>query len=148
MRRGAVDPALLLAWLRVGVGLVFVVVGTSHFFNHSREVSDFRRWGVPFTPGSVYVIGAIELGFGLLLLTALATRSAALVLTGDMIGALATAGRIDGGSQLVIPPLLAIALLTLARFGGGRWPLSDRIATTADRRFLHLAHRLLRSPRR
>ena len=91
MRRGAVDPALLLAWLRVGVGLVFVVVGTSHFFNHSREVSDFRRWGVPFTPGSVYVIGAIELGFGVLLLTALATRSAAIVLTGDMVGALATA---------------------------------------------------------
>ena len=144
VKRAATDTALLLALLRVGVALVFLVVGTSHFFNHSREVADFRRWGVPLTPNSVYLIGAIELGFGLLLLTALATRPAALVLTGDMIGALATAGRVDGGSQLVIPPLLALALLTLARFGGGRWPLSARIANATDRRFLLLAHRMLR----
>ena len=144
MKRAAIEAALLLALLRVGVALVFLVVGASHFFNHSREVSDFRRWGVPLTPNSVYVIGAIELSFGLLLLTALATRPAALVLTGDMIGALATAGRVDGGSQLIIPPLLALALLTLARFGSRRWPLSDRITNTTDSQFLLLAHRLLR----
>jgi uncharacterized membrane protein YphA (DoxX/SURF4 family) len=65
LKRAAIETAFLLALLRVGVALVFLVVGAARFFNHSRELSEFRGWGVPLIPNSVYLIGAIELSFGL-----------------------------------------------------------------------------------
>ena len=44
-----------------------------------------------------------------------------------MLGAVATAGRIDGGPHLVVPPVLALLCLVLVARGGGRWQLLDRI---------------------
>ena len=45
----------------------------------------------------------------------------------DMLGAVATAGRVDGGPHLVVPPVLALLCLVLVARGGGRWQLLDRL---------------------
>jgi putative oxidoreductase len=117
----------LLALLRIGVGAGFVVAGIGKFIQRAHEVDLFRHWGIPAPGTSVAVIGGVEIVFGLLLLTGLATRLAALVLMFDMLAALATAGRIDHGFHVVAPPLLALACLLLAARGGGRWQLIDQL---------------------
>jgi putative oxidoreductase len=120
-----------LALTRLVASGVFLAVGSSHFSGSARELSDFRRWGVPWPDVSPYLIGTLEVSCGLLLLVGLLARPAALALAGDMVGALVTAGRVDGGIQLVVPPLLAIACLAIVRFGGGSF-LASRLL--ADRR--------------
>jgi uncharacterized membrane protein YphA (DoxX/SURF4 family) len=116
-----------LALIRVAVGAVFLVTGSAKFARHAAEVKDFRHWGLPSPDLFVYAVGVVELLFGLLLLTGLATRLAALVLLVDMLGAVATAGRVDHGAHLVVPPVLALLCLVLAARGGGAWQLVDRI---------------------
>ena len=61
------------------------------------------------------------------MLLGLATRLGALVLCVAMLGAVATAGRVDGGFHLVAPPVLALFCLVLVARGGGRWQLLDRV---------------------
>ena len=73
------------------------------------------------------VISSLEIVCGLLILLGLATRLGALLLCLDMLGATATAGRIDGGVHLVAPPVLALLCLVLVARGGGRWQLLDRL---------------------
>ena len=63
-------------------------------------------------------------------------RFAALVLGLDMLGAILTAGRIDGGPHLILPPLLGVLCLIIVIAGGGRWALVDRIDPAPPRRLL------------
>ena len=69
----------------------------------------------------------LEVVCGLLILLGLATRLGALIVGVDMLGAVATAGRVDGGPHLVVPPVLALLCLVLVARGGGRWQLLDRL---------------------
>ena len=109
-----------LAVVRVAIGVIFVLFSSAKFFNHASEVADFRHWGLTISTGTVVLlIGSVELVGGLVLATGIATRPAALMLTGDMAGAILTAGRVDGGFHLIVPPLLAAACLLLALRGGG-----------------------------
>jgi len=121
------------AWLptvvRVLTGLFFVSTGIGKFADHAKEVADFRGFEVPWPEVAVPVVGTIELVGGLLLVVGLLTRPAALVLALNMIGALATAGRVEGGSfHLVYAPVLLVLMIFLCWAGPGRLSLDGRMA--------------------
>jgi uncharacterized membrane protein YphA (DoxX/SURF4 family) len=88
---------------------VFVVFGAGKFVNHGSEVDSFRGYGLPWPDAFVYAIGVIEVAGGLLLITGLAIRLAALVLAGDMVGAIVASGIRKGElvSLTLAPALLA-----------------------------------------
>lgn len=94
--RGA--AAALVAAVRVVAGIVFVSVSTGKFTDHATEAVDFHRYGVPVPDFSVYAVGSVEVLCGLLLIIGLMTRPAAGALALTMVGAIATAGRVEGGS--------------------------------------------------
>ena len=116
----------LLGALRVVTGASFAVAGVDKVFDHGRTVDDFGHWGVPLPELSSVAVAGVELTFGLLLCAGVATAWATLPLIGDMLGAIVTAGRVDGGPHLVLPPLLAVACIAIALRGGGRWQRSPR----------------------
>jgi uncharacterized membrane protein YphA (DoxX/SURF4 family) len=118
---------ILLTVVRIAVGAIFITQGAMKFSRHAHEKALFAHWGLPAPGIAVWVVGALEVVFGVLLLTGLATRLAALVLLCEMLGAFATAGRIDGGEYLIAPPLIALACILLAARGGGAWQLVDRV---------------------
>jgi putative oxidoreductase len=64
------------------------------------------------------------------LVLGLLTRLAALFLAGDMIGAISTAGRVEGGSfNLGIAPTLFVAMLFLLWAGPGLLAFDNRLVT-------------------
>jgi putative oxidoreductase len=125
---------IVLAVLRVAVGVVFLGTAFQKLTRHTSTVADFRHWGLPSPSAFVYAIAIVELVCGLALVTGLATRLAALILLCDMLGAVATAGRVDGGRYILVPPILAALLLVLAARGGGGWQLLDRLDPPPDAR--------------
>jgi uncharacterized membrane protein YphA (DoxX/SURF4 family) len=128
----AVPPAGSLAAtaLRLGAGAIFVGFGQSKFTHHARETAAFRRYGLPDPGAFGYLIGTLELTCGLLLVLGLATRLVAPALAGDMVGAIATGGRVDGGFvNLGLAPMLFVGMLFLLWAGAGRWSVDDRLRT-------------------
>ena len=117
---------VFLALLRIVIGLVFMGAGAQKLGDRAATSADFDRWGLPAPSTVSLVIAGLEVVCGLLILLGLATRLGALVLCIDMLGAVATAGRIDGGLHLIAPPVLALLCLVLVARGGGRWQLLDR----------------------
>lgn len=110
----------VLGAMRILVGVTFVLSSNAKFLDHAKDVADFRHWGLTTaTSAVVYVIGTVELLAGGVLASGRATRIAAIVLAGDMTGAILTAGLIDGGFHLIVPPLLGGSCLLLAMRGGG-----------------------------
>src|SRR4051812_33703067 len=89
--------SIVTAVIRIGAGLFFVSVSLGKFFDHATEAVDFDRYGVPFPDVAVYAVGTIELVGGVLLIIGLLTRPAAAALALTMIGAIATAGVVEGG---------------------------------------------------
>ena len=117
MRR---DRVLLV--LRLLSGGVFVVFGIGKFVNHWSELASFKAYGLPAPEAFVVVIGVIELVGGLLLIAGLLTRPAALVLAGDMIGAIVVSGIAKGELiSLTLAPAELVAMLVLMRMGPGRY---------------------------
>ena len=113
------------AWLptivRVAAGVFFVSASTGKFFDYAKEVDDFRRFEVPIPEIAVPMAGVVELIGGILLIVGLLTRPASLALLANMVVALATAGRVEGGSfHLVYPPILIAATGFLLWAGPGR----------------------------
>src|SRR5262249_43164978 len=78
--------------LRVAAGAILIGFGASKYAHHAREARAFDRYGLPWPSEFAYVTGTVELVFGVLLVLGLATRPAALVLAGNMVGAIATGG--------------------------------------------------------
>jgi putative oxidoreductase len=120
------------AWVptvvRVVAGLFFISVSTGKFFDYSKEVDDFRGFEVPWPEVAVPFVGVLELGGGILLVVGLLTRPAALTLALNMIGALATAGRVEGGDfHLVYAPALLICTIVLLWAGPGRWSVDEHL---------------------
>src|SRR5205823_9388741 len=110
--------------LRVAAGAILIGFGQSKFTHHEREATAFDRYGLPDPSVFAYAIGAVELGCGVLLVLGLGTRSAALVIAANMVGALATGGRVDGGFvNLVLAPTLLVAMLVIVALGAGGWSL-------------------------
>jgi putative oxidoreductase len=115
---------VLLA-LRVFSGGVFIVFGTGKFVNRGSELASFRSYGLPAPEALLVVIGVIELVGGLLLIVGVLTRPAALVLAGDMVGAIVVSGVAKGELiSLTLAPAELAALLLLLWAGPGVHSLS------------------------
>jgi putative oxidoreductase len=110
----------LLVALRVLSGGTFVVFGAGKFVNHASEVASFKAYGLPAPELFVIVIGAIELIGGLLLVAGTLTRPAALLLAGDMVGAIAVSGIANGELiSLTLAPAELVAMVVLLWTGPG-----------------------------
>ena len=107
------DRTLLL--LRLASGGVFAAFGLGKFVNHASELASFKAYGLPAPEGFVVVISTIELAGGLLLIAGILTRPAALVLAGDMLGAIIVSGVARGElvSLTLAPAQLGLMLVLL-----------------------------------
>jgi putative oxidoreductase len=113
--------------VRVVTGALFVTFSLGKFVDHAQESADFDRYGIPAPEVATYLVGALELLGGILLIIGLFTRPAALLLALDMVGAIATAGRVEGGTfHLGVAPAMLVAMLFLVWAGSGRLAL-DRV---------------------
>lgn len=124
-RRGA--SGVVLAVLRLAVAAVFLSAGLAKLLDHAEAERNFDHWGLPAPGALAWAVAGLEVTCALLLATGLATRLAALLLVADMVGAVVTAGRVDGGMHLVVPPVLALLSLILLARGGGWGQLLDRV---------------------
>jgi uncharacterized membrane protein YphA (DoxX/SURF4 family) len=107
--------------LRAIAAAVFIPTGLGKFLNHDAYVERFERWGFGEAAGEVAIlVGIAEVACGLLLLLGLVPRLAAAVMIGNMVGALATAGRIDGGQDVWLPLAMIAVLALIVWRGGGR----------------------------
>jgi putative oxidoreductase len=105
--------------LRLLSGGVFVAFGSGKFVNHASELDSFRSYGLPAPEVFVVVIGVIEFG-GLLIMAGVLTRPAALVLAGDMVGAIVVSGFAKGELvSLTLAPALLVAMVLLLWNGPG-----------------------------
>jgi putative oxidoreductase len=130
--RGGPRAALAALAIRVAAGAIFLVFGIYKFTDHAHERASFDEYGLPSPGLFAYAIGLVEIVGGLLLLLGLATRPAALMLAGDMVGAIATAGRVEGGAiNLGLAPALLVGMLVLLWIGPGRWALDGRLARSS-----------------
>src|SRR5262249_48661999 len=105
----------------IAAGLVFVGFGIARFVTHAVEVDSFESYGRPAPDAFVYAIGAIEVVGGVMLITAFGARLAALVLAGDMVGAIAVSG-IGEGEPISIThaPGLPVVMIIVSLDGAGR----------------------------
>ncbi len=112
--------------VRWTAGIVFVGFGAGKYVNHASELASFRGYSLPAPAVAVYVIGAIEVIGGLLLAGGVRVRAAAVVLAGDMVGAIVFSGLAPGEYiSLTLAPVLLLAMIFL--IGVGRWqPVADR----------------------
>lgn len=111
--------------LRVALAAVFIPAGLGKFVNHDAYVERFERWGFGAAAGEIALaVGALEVVGGLMLLLGVLPRLAAAALAANMVGALLTAGRIDGGRDIWLPLVLIAALAIVVARGGGRWSLA------------------------
>ena len=117
--------------LRVALGVFFIPTGLGKFVNHDTYVERFERWGFGAAAGEVAIlVGTLEVVCGLMLVLGILPRLAALALAGNMVGALVTAGRIDGGQDIWLPLILIAALSPVVVWGAGRWALVGRPRAT------------------
>jgi uncharacterized membrane protein YphA (DoxX/SURF4 family) len=112
-------PTVLLA-LRLAAGGVFVVFGAGKFLDHASELASFQSYSLPAPEVFVVVIGVIELVGGMLLMAGILTRPVALVLAGDMVGAILVSGLARGEIiSLTLAPALLVAMAVLLRMEPG-----------------------------
>jgi putative oxidoreductase len=118
---------LVLLGLRVLFGYALIRAGYGKLTNLEGVTQFFTGLGIPAPGASAALVGVAELGGGILLIAGLATRLAALALTGVLAVALFTAHTEELSVILSEPgtfigaapvPYLA-ALLVLAIFGAG-----------------------------
>ena len=115
--------------VRLAAGAILIGFGQSKFLHHAKETRAFDRYGLPVPEVFTYAIGTVELVGGVLLVLGLATRLVALGLAGNMVGAIATGGRVDGGFvNLGLAPMLLAAMLFLVWAGAGRFSLDELLA--------------------
>jgi len=84
---------------------------------------------VPIPSTAVIVVGIVELVGGIALIVGLGTRIAAAALAANMIGAIATAGRGEGGAfNLGAAPLMLVLMVVILWAGPGVWSVDRAIA--------------------
>lgn len=114
--------------VRIVTGALFVSFSVGKFVDHARESADFDHYGIPAPEVATYLVGALELMGGVLLVIGLLTRPAALLLALNMTGAIATAGRVDGGTfHLGVAPAMLVAMLFLVWAGSGRMAVDETL---------------------
>jgi putative oxidoreductase len=113
-----------LSLARWTTGAVFLIFGVGKFVNHASEASSFRTYGLPWPDVFTDAIGVLELVGGVLLALGLATRAVAVLLAGDMIGAIVVSGLLRGETvSLTLAPALLVAMVVLIVLGPGRLSL-------------------------
>ncbi|MFL5820923.1 MAG: DoxX family protein [Solirubrobacteraceae bacterium] len=131
-RDGPAAAAALV--VRLAAGAVFLAFGVVKFTRHASEVASFQAYGLPVPEAFVYVIGVIELAGGAMLIAGLATRVAALVMAGDMVGAIVVSGiGLGEPVSLTLAPALLILMVALLWVGPGCLAL-DRVVFNGSRR--------------
>jgi putative oxidoreductase len=123
-----------LAWGRIAfparlvAGAIFVGFSIGKFTRHDAESAALERYGLPFPDEFTYAVGVVELLGGVMLILGLGTRIAALALACDMIGAITTAGRVEGGPvHLGLAPLLLATMALILVVGPTRRSLDWRV---------------------
>lgn len=118
-------------WVRWTAAAVFIGFGVGKFTAHASETHSFRHYGLPSPSAFAYAIGALELVGGALLAAGALTRLAALLLAGDMAGAIIVAGIREGEvlPSLTVAPVLLVALLFLVVVGAGAHSIDERLAS-------------------
>jgi uncharacterized membrane protein YphA (DoxX/SURF4 family) len=128
--------AILATTIRLVAGVIFVSFGVGKFTDHASEVMSFMHYGVPLAGASVWGVGLVETIGGLMLVLGVFTRWAAAALAADMIGVIATAGRVDGGLlNLGLAPLLLVGMLVLLWTGPGVLALDAAVARSRKSEF-------------
>jgi putative oxidoreductase len=114
---------------RLAAGVTFLGFSLGKFIRHGAERAAFERYGIPFPDMATYLIGGLELVGGTALLIGLLVRPFAFALACNMVGAISTAGRIDGGPvHLLLAPTLLTGMLFLVWAGPGAASLDGRLA--------------------
>jgi uncharacterized membrane protein YphA (DoxX/SURF4 family) len=129
-------PSIPVALMRVVVGAAFLVVAFQILSEHAQSITDFQRWGLPSPSAFSYAFCGVTIVFALILILGILPRFAALVLLAEMVVAILTAGRVDKGPYLILPPLLGFLCLILVIAGGGRWALVDRLDPAPPRQLI------------
>ncbi len=102
--------------IRIVVGVVFVAFSVGKFTRHDAESAAFDRYGLPFPDLTTYAVGVLELVGGLALVTGILIVPFAAMLACNMVGAIVTAGRIEGDIiHLGLAPVLLVSLLWILR---------------------------------
>jgi putative oxidoreductase len=123
---GPVGWALTVS--RWASGTVFAAFGAGKFVNHVSEASSFQVYGLPWPSLFTDAIGVLELAGAILLIAGLATRAVALLLAGDMIGAVIVSGLMRGETiSLTLAPALLVAMVVLVLLGPGRLSLDAEL---------------------
>ena len=105
-------------------GAIFIAFGAGKFANHASEASSFQTYGLPSPGVFADAIGVLELVGGVLLVLGLGTRAVAVVLAGDMVGAIVVSGIARGEMiSLTLAPALLVAMLVLLWTGPGAYSL-------------------------
>ncbi len=122
-------PAGAALAARLVAGTTIAAFGVGKFTHHDAEAGAFDRYGIPFPDTVTYLVGALELVGGLLLVVGFLTRPVALALAGNFTVAILTAGRIEGGPvHLIVAPALLASMLFLLWAGPGRAAVDSRFA--------------------
>ena len=113
-----------LAVLRIAVGVVFAMHGWQkiHVFHLAGVTGMLSHLGIPMPTVSAVVLITVEFLGGILLITGLATRGPAVLLSVDMIVAITTVHMKNGffvPNGIEFPFTLLGALICLAISGGG-----------------------------
>ena len=117
-RPDGVVAAILVTALRLGAGIFLVGVGIGKFTDRTSELADFRHYGVPLPELAVPLAGTIEIVGGLCVVVGFLIRPAAALVALNLLGALLTAGRTDGGTfHLVVGPVVMVAMIVLVVTG-------------------------------
>jgi putative oxidoreductase len=121
---------LLALFARLAAGALFVGFGLGKFVRHEAERDAFERYEIPFPDTATYLVGGLELIGGAALVLGLFMRPFAFLLACNMIGAIITAGRVEGGPvHLLLAPALLAATLFLLWAGAGAASLDGRLAS-------------------
>jgi putative oxidoreductase len=128
---------------RLAVGLLFALSGGGKLFVPTRREQmreTLRQAGIPVPEKSADVVSSVELVFGTLLVLGFLTPLCCLVLSGVMLGALATVAvpgiKADSlvswlGEFLYLPEVLYLVILVWLFFSGPGWLSVDRLLSFA-----------------
>ena len=93
-------------------------------------MASFQAYGLPAPDAFVYAIGVLEVVGGVLLVAGLATRPTALILAGDMVGAIVVSGiGLGEPVSLTLAPALLILMVLLIWVGPGSAALDGRVVS-------------------
>ena len=115
---------IALAALRTLLGLGVASTGAWMLVHSDWVVGDFGRWGLPPNLALAIALSALAVVCGLLFAAGALTRPVGLLLATMMAGLTLTAGRVDGGALLAVPPLIFLLAVFYA-WRAGRFTRYD-----------------------